>query len=112
MEEADRQKLIKANIASVVQNSPKESYQENRVRTFYEGNQYMLFVVETFKDVRLVVLLHRLLVNLEVTPTTGYGQDTQATLLFLEFMQIKIIVLLNIRKITFPTLQNTSFLFL
>src|SRR5690554_7098491 len=54
MEEADRQKLIEAKIASVVQNSPKESYQENRVRTFYEGNQYMLFVVETFKDVRLV----------------------------------------------------------
>lgn len=54
MEEADRQKLIETNIASVTQNSPKESYQENRVRTFYEGNQYMLFVVETFKDVRLV----------------------------------------------------------
>ena len=54
MEEADKQKMIEANIAKVVQNSPKEKYQENRVRTFYEGNQYMLFVVETFKDVRLV----------------------------------------------------------
>src|SRR5690554_3964852 len=54
MEEADRQKLIEAKIASVVQNSPKESYQENRVRTFYEGNQYMLFVVETFNDIRMV----------------------------------------------------------
>lgn len=54
MEEADKQKMIEANIAKVVQNSPKEKYQENRVRTFYEGNQYMLFVVETYKDVRLV----------------------------------------------------------
>src|SRR5690554_7784373 len=54
MEEADRQKLIETNIASVTQNSPKESYQENRVRTFYEGNQYMLFVVETFNDIRMV----------------------------------------------------------
>lgn len=54
MEEADKQKLIEANIATVVQNSPKEKYQENRIRTFYEGNQYMLFVVETFKDIRLV----------------------------------------------------------
>lgn len=54
MDEAAKQKKIEENIALVVQNSPKEAWQENRVRTFYEGNQYMLFVVETFKDVRLV----------------------------------------------------------
>lgn len=54
MSEADKQKKIEENIALVVQTSPKEAWQENRVRTFYEGNQYMLFVVETFKDVRLV----------------------------------------------------------
>jgi DNA-binding transcriptional regulator GbsR (MarR family) len=54
MGEADKQKKIEENIAEVVRTSPKESWQENRVRTFYEGNQYMLFVVETFKDVRLV----------------------------------------------------------
>lgn len=54
MDEAEKQKMIETNIAKVVQNSPKEKYQENRVRTFYEGNQYMLFVVETYKDVRLV----------------------------------------------------------
>jgi len=54
MGEADKQKKIEENIAEIVRTSPKESWQENRVRTFYEGNQYMLFVVETFKDVRLV----------------------------------------------------------
>ncbi|MDN3725483.1 S46 family peptidase [Aequorivita sp. SDUM287046] len=54
MTEAEKLKTIEANIANVVQTSPKEAWQENRVRTFYEGNQYMLFVVETFKDVRLV----------------------------------------------------------
>ncbi len=54
LNEADKQKKIEENIATVVQTSPKEAYQENRVRTFYEGNQYMLFVVETFKDIRLV----------------------------------------------------------
>ena len=54
MSEADKKQKIEANIATTVQNSPKEKYQENRVRTFYEGNQYMLFVVETFKDIRLV----------------------------------------------------------
>ena len=53
-DEAAKQGIIQTNIASVVQNSPKEKYQENRVRAFYEGNQYMLFVVETFKDIRLV----------------------------------------------------------
>ena len=54
MSEADKQKKIEANIASVTQSSSKEAWQENRIRTFYEGNQYMLFVVETYKDIRLV----------------------------------------------------------
>lgn len=54
MSEADKQKKIEANISAVSQSSPKEAWQENRIRTFYEGNQYMLFVVETYKDIRLV----------------------------------------------------------
>lgn len=54
MEEAQKQEIIEANIAATVANSPKEKHQENRVRAFYEGNQYMLFVVEVYKDVRLV----------------------------------------------------------
>ncbi|HZW76799.1 MAG TPA: S46 family peptidase [Flavobacteriaceae bacterium] len=54
MEEVEKQRIIETNIQQVVANSPKESYQENRVRSFYEGNQYMLFVVEIYKDVRLV----------------------------------------------------------
>lgn len=52
--EAEKQKKIQQNIQNVVLTAPKEKWQENRVRAFYEGNQYMLFVVETFKDVRLV----------------------------------------------------------
>lgn len=54
MEEAAKKQLIDANTAALVRDSPKEPHQENRVRAFYEGNQYMLFVVETFKDIRLV----------------------------------------------------------
>lgn len=54
MDEVERNKKIEENIASVVKNSPKLAHQENRVRAFYEGNQYMLFVVEIFRDVRLV----------------------------------------------------------
>jgi len=52
--EKERQKKIQENIASLTKSLPKESWQENSIRTFYEGNQYMLFVTETFKDVRLV----------------------------------------------------------
>ncbi len=52
--EAEKQKKIQQNTADLVKNSPKESWQENRVRTFYDGNQYLLFVIESFKDVRLV----------------------------------------------------------
>jgi len=52
--EADKQKKIQENISALSNSLPKESWQENKIRTFYEGNQYMLFVTETFKDVRLV----------------------------------------------------------
>ncbi len=54
LDEAARQKKIQENISSLSQSLPKESWQENKIRTFYEGNQYMLFVTETFKDIRLV----------------------------------------------------------
>ena len=52
--EAERQKKIQENIASLSKSLPKESWQENKIRTFFEGNQYMLFVTESYKDVRLV----------------------------------------------------------
>jgi len=52
--EAEKQKKIQENITKVSASFPKESWQENKVRTFFEGNQYILFVTETFKDVRLV----------------------------------------------------------
>ena len=52
--EADVQKKIQENITALSNSLPKESWQENKIRTFYEGNQYMLFVTETFKDIRLV----------------------------------------------------------
>lgn len=52
--EAEKQKLIQENIAQVSNSFPKEKWQENRIRVFFEGNQYLLFVTETFKDVRLV----------------------------------------------------------
>ncbi|MEC5167270.1 hypothetical protein RCH18_003022 [Flavobacterium sp. PL11] len=52
--EVDKQKKIQENISALSNSLPKENWQENKIRTFYEGNQYMLFVTETFSDVRLV----------------------------------------------------------
>lgn len=51
----EKEKLIQKNISETILNSPKESWQENRIKTFFKGNQYLLFVVEVFKDVRLVM---------------------------------------------------------
>ncbi len=52
--EAEKQKKIQENIGALSNSLPKESWQENKIRTFYDGNQYILFVTETFKDIRLV----------------------------------------------------------
>jgi hypothetical protein len=52
--EADRQKKIQDNISKLTLSFKKEAWQENKIRTFFEGNQYILFVTETFNDVRLV----------------------------------------------------------
>jgi hypothetical protein len=52
--EAQKQTKIQDNVSILSVSLPKESWQENKIRTFYEGNQYMLFVTETFEDVRLV----------------------------------------------------------
>ena len=52
--EIEKQKKIQQNIAEVTKSFSKDSWQENRIKTFYEGNQYLLFVIESFKDVRFV----------------------------------------------------------
>ena len=53
-DEAQKQKKIQENISKYSESLPKESWQENKIRTFFDGNQYLLFVTETYKDVRLV----------------------------------------------------------
>ena len=52
--ELEKQKKIQQNIAELTKNLPKEPWQENRIKTFFDGNQYLLFVIESFKDVRFV----------------------------------------------------------
>ncbi|MEP6700501.1 MAG: S46 family peptidase [Bacteroidota bacterium] len=54
MGESERQSTIDKNIAELKKNAKKESYQDSFIRGFFEGNQYYLFVTETYKDIRLV----------------------------------------------------------
>ena len=52
--EGEKQKKIKENIDSLTKILAKESWQDNLIKTFYYGNQYLCFVTETYKDIRLV----------------------------------------------------------
>jgi hypothetical protein len=52
--ETEKQKKIQQNITEISNSFKKETWQENKIRTFFEGNQYILFVTESYKDVRLV----------------------------------------------------------
>ncbi len=54
MDEKERQSAIDKNIAELRKNVKKENYQDSFIRAFFDGNQYFLFVTETYKDVRLV----------------------------------------------------------
>ncbi|MFK5959155.1 MAG: S46 family peptidase [Lutibacter sp.] len=54
MDEAAKMKLINQNILKVTKNVQKEAWQDSFIRSFFKGNQYLLFVTEEFKDVRLV----------------------------------------------------------
>ena len=54
MSESERQSAIDKNIAELRKSAKKENYQDSFIRGFFEGNQYYLFVTETYKDIRLV----------------------------------------------------------
>ncbi|PSL48079.1 peptidase S46-like protein [Chitinophaga niastensis] len=54
MSEKERQSAIDKRLNEIKQTVRKESWQDVMVKPFFEGNQYFLFVTETYKDVRLV----------------------------------------------------------
>ena len=55
MSESERQSAIDKNINGLRKNLKKTNdYQDSFIRGFFEGNQYYLFVTETYKDIRLV----------------------------------------------------------
>ncbi|MBI9040676.1 S46 family peptidase [Lutibacter sp.] len=54
MDEAEKMKIVNQNILKVNKEVQKEEWQDSYVRSFYKGNQYLLFVTEEYTDVRLV----------------------------------------------------------
>ncbi len=49
-----RKAVIESNMQKVSREYKKENWQESSISEFFEGNQYLLFVTETYRDVRLV----------------------------------------------------------
>lgn len=54
MDEKTRQSTIDKNLSQIRKNTIKSAGQDIVIRPMFEGNQYFLFVTETYKDVRLV----------------------------------------------------------
>ncbi len=54
MTELERNELIAQNVKQIEEESIKGTSYNARVRPFYYGNQYFVFITQTFKDVRLV----------------------------------------------------------
>lgn len=52
--EAKKDSITKANIKAIEKEAVAGTHYESFIRPFFYGNEYYLFVVETFKDVRMV----------------------------------------------------------
>ena len=50
----EQQPMIDKNITKVKEGCSKEAYQDVMIKPFFEGNQYFLFVTETYNDIRMV----------------------------------------------------------
>ena len=54
MTEKEKQSIIDKNSNAVLKLYDKEDWQDAKVKAFYKGNQYFLFITERFEDIRLV----------------------------------------------------------
>ena len=54
MTEKEKQSNIDKNSNSLQAEVKKEAWQDTKVKSFYKGNQYFMFVTERFEDIRLV----------------------------------------------------------
>ncbi len=68
LSESERQSMIYKNLEAIKMNAKKEAHQDVMVRGFFEGNQYYLFITETYRDIRLV--------GAPPSSIGNYGKDT------------------------------------
>ncbi|HLV39628.1 S46 family peptidase [Xanthomarina sp.] len=54
MTEKERQSAVSKNSNNIEAGVTKETWQDTKIKSFYKGNQYFLFVTERFNDIRLV----------------------------------------------------------
>jgi hypothetical protein len=54
MPEKERIAQVEKNLAQIRVNTKKEAWEDVMTRPFYNGNQYFMFVTQTFRDVRFV----------------------------------------------------------
>ncbi len=54
LSERERQSQIDQNLNKISKNAKKENWQDVLIRPFFHGNQYFMFITETYRDVRLV----------------------------------------------------------
>lgn len=54
MPEKERQAQVEKNLAQIRVNTKKEAWEDVMIRPFYNGNQYFMFITQTFQDVRFV----------------------------------------------------------
>ncbi len=54
LSEKEKQSLIDKNSNAINQSITKETWQGTKIKPFYNGNEYFLFVTERFEDIRLV----------------------------------------------------------
>lgn len=54
MTDKEQQSRIDSNSNAVQRATTKETWQDTRIKAFYKGNQYYLFVTERYEDIRLV----------------------------------------------------------
>ena len=54
MTEREKQSKIDGNSNAIQKATEKEDWQRTKIKAFYSGNQYFLFVTERYEDVRLV----------------------------------------------------------
>ncbi len=68
LSEKERQSIIDKNTAALKSGYKKTATEDLLIKSFFEGNSYLLFVTETFKDVRLV--------GAPPSSIGNFGQDT------------------------------------